>query len=176
MTWIKLFLKQTQAWKENALVLRELKHFKGLTIAAVLFSVFGAIFEGGTVGIIASFLQGLTNPAEPSLQTGLRWFDVIFLATEALPAERIYRLSAFILILIWLRAVSAYFSLLLSRIVTFRLVERLRRRVFEQLQKVSLSFYAKTRGSDLVSSVTSEVNQIQQIFGIFTTFLTQGTT
>lgn len=173
---LKQGVKSTSFWRENALVLRELKPLRGLVAAAILFSVLGAFAEGGTVGIIASFLQGLTNPGEPPLQTGWQWFDVSVLATEAPPAERIYRLSALILLLIWARAASSYLALMTSRAVTFNLVEKLRQRIFDQLLQVRLSFYTQTKASDLLANVVGEVNKVQEVFGILSTFLTQGTT
>lgn len=173
---LKQGIKSTTFWRDNALVLRELKPMRGIVAAAIMFSVLGAFSEGSTVAIIASFLQGLTNPNEPPLQTGWQWFDINVLATQVDPAARIYRLSALILILIWLRALFAYAAQVASKSVTFNLVENLRQRIFDQLQQVRLSFYTQTRGSDLASSVTTEVTQIQQIFNVFTIFLTQGTT
>ncbi|MBD1872388.1 ABC transporter ATP-binding protein [Nodosilinea sp. FACHB-131] len=172
----KQSVKSTGFWSDNALVLRELKPLRNTVVAAIVFSVLGAFAEGGTVGIIASFLQGLTNPGEPPLQTGWAWFDVTVLATQAAPAARIYRLSALILVLIWGRAAFSYLALIMSRSVTFNLVENLRLRIFDQLQRVQLSYYTETRGSDLVSSVVADVNNVQQVFGVLTTFLTQGTT
>ena len=173
---LKRGVKSTSFWRENALILRELKPLRRAVVAAIIFSVLGAFAEGGTVGIIASFLQGLTNPNEPALQTGWAWFDINVLATEAAPAARIYRLSGLILVLIWLRAFFAYSAQMASKTVTFNLVENLRERIFDQLQRVRLSFYTETRGSDLVSSATNDVNNVQQIFNVFTIFLTQGTT
>ena len=91
---LKQGIKSTRFWRNNALVLRELKPMRGMVVAAIVFSVLGAFSEGSTVAIIASFLQGLTNPNEPPLQTGWQWFDITVLATQVDPAARIYRLSA----------------------------------------------------------------------------------
>jgi subfamily B ATP-binding cassette protein MsbA len=99
--WIRQFLKATQFWQDNYLILREFKNFRWIAITAIVCTLLSAFFEGATVGLIASFLQGLTNPSEPPIQTGITWFDRWFLATEASAIARIYRLSALILVAIW---------------------------------------------------------------------------
>ena len=96
--------KTTQFWRENHLILQEFRYFRELVFLAIFFAFTAAAFEGMTVGFIASFLQGLTNPNEPPIQTGVSWFDTFFLATQAPAAERIYRLSGLLLIGVWLRA------------------------------------------------------------------------
>ena len=67
---VRILIKTTGFWKENYLVLREFKHFRRVAVLAVVFVLIAAFFEGITVGFIASFLQGLTNPEEPHIQTG----------------------------------------------------------------------------------------------------------
>ncbi|MGB8700726.1 MAG: hypothetical protein WCD18_15020, partial [Thermosynechococcaceae cyanobacterium] len=54
------YFKETNFWKNNFLILREFKNFRWIIILALLFSIIGAILEGGTVGLLGSFLQGLT--------------------------------------------------------------------------------------------------------------------
>ncbi|GAB4237006.1 MAG: ABC transporter ATP-binding protein [Elainellaceae cyanobacterium] len=173
---IKSLVKTTSFWKENALVLREFRHFRWIAISALIFSIVGAALEGTTVGLIASFLQGLTNPSAPPLQTGISWFDTSILATEASASERIYRLSGLILVLIWARAAFSYLSDFYSKLSALKLVDRLRKSLFEQLQSLSLRFYATTRSGELINSIRGEVNQIQQAFIIISVFVTHGLT
>ncbi len=95
---VKSLVKATSFWKENRLILREFKHFRRIAVLAVVFALIAAFFEGATVGFIAAFLQGLTNPEEPPIQTGFAWFDTAVLATEASAGERLYRLSGLLLL------------------------------------------------------------------------------
>ena len=62
---IRSLIKATSFWQDNQLILREFRHFRWLVIAALTFSCIAAVFEGLSVGLIASFLQSLTNPTDP---------------------------------------------------------------------------------------------------------------
>ncbi|NJO39557.1 MAG: ABC transporter ATP-binding protein [Cyanobacteria bacterium CRU_2_1] len=173
---IRNFLKTTRFWQDNYLLLREFKYFRWIAILAVVCSLIGAALEGVTVSVIASFLQGLTNPDEPPIQTGIHWFDVWFLATQASAAVRIYRLSGLILLAIWLRSGFGYLGQFYSRLTQLHLSDRIRKLIFEQLQRLSLSFYSKTRAGELVNSMTSEAIQLQQSFAVVSDLLTRGST
>ena len=167
-------LKTTQFWQENYLILREFRYFRGLVLLAISFALIAAAFEGMTVGFIASFLQGLTNPNEPPIQTGLSWFDTFFLATQAPAAERIYRLSGLLLIGVWLRASFDYLSEVYSKKSSLKLVDRLRRRIFDQLESFDLSFYSSVSSGALSSTIRGEVNQVQQAFNVLAISIVHG--
>ena len=173
---IRNFLKATQFWKDNYLLLREFKHFRTIAIAAVVTTLLSALLEGGTVGLIASFLQGLTNPEEPPVRTGIEWFDIWILATKASAASRIYRLSALILIAVWLRSGLNYFAQFYSKLAECYLADSIRKRLFDQLQSLSLSYYSKSRSGDLINSITNEVNQLKQAFSVVSNLITRGST
>ncbi|MFP4694391.1 MAG: heterocyst formation ABC transporter subunit HepA, partial [Halothece sp.] len=169
-------LKATRFWRQNFLILREFKHFPKLAFGAIALTLLSAFFEGATVGLIASFLQGLTSPNDPPIETGVQWFDVWFLATTASAQARIYRLGALILLAVWLRSLLNYFGQLYSELSQLHLADRVRKRLFDQLQSFSLSYYAKTRSGELINSITGEVSQLQQAFGVISSFITRGST
>ncbi|MEM9004839.1 MAG: ABC transporter ATP-binding protein, partial [Cyanobacteria bacterium P01_F01_bin.86] len=135
-----------------------------------------AFASGMVVSLTGVFLQGLANPTGPSVQTGINWFDAWFLALDAPASDRILRLAMLILLVIWLRSGLLYLSNLCSRLTTLYLVDRLRRRIFEQLQSFSLSYYADVRPGDVMNVLRGEVNQIQQAFGVISVFVAQGST
>ena len=173
---IRNFLKATRFWKDNYLLLREFKHFRWIAIAAVVTTLLSAFLEGASVGLIASFLQGLTNPEEPPMRTGIEWFDIWILATKASAVSRIYRLSALILIAVWLRSVLNYFGQFYSKLAECYLADSIRKRLFDQLQSLSLSYYSKSRSGDLINSITNEVNQLKQAFSVVSNLITRGST
>ncbi|MEL6488824.1 MAG: heterocyst formation ABC transporter subunit HepA [Cyanobacteria bacterium J06621_3] len=164
----------TRFWKENRLILREFRYFPSIVVLAIVFALIAAFFEGITVGFIASFLQGLTNPKEPPLQTGLQWFDRLALATEATAMERIYRLSGLLLITVWLRSGFDYLSSLYSREATLSLVNRLRGRIFDQLESFQLSYYTTVSPGALMSTIRGEVNQVQKAFSVLSISIVHG--
>ena len=171
---VRVLIKATSFWRENHLILREFKHFRRIAVFAVVFALIAAFFEGATVGLIASFLQGLTNPEEPPIQTGFAWFDTVVLATEASAAERLYRLSGLLLLGVCLKAGFDYLGNVYSKQASLSLVDRLRQRIFDQLESLSLSFYSTVNPGALISTVRGEVNQVQQAFNVLSTFLVHG--
>ncbi|MGL6344274.1 MAG: ABC transporter transmembrane domain-containing protein, partial [Waterburya sp.] len=164
---IRKLLKSTSFWQDNFIILREFKHFRKIAVLALTCTLLGALFEGTTVGLIASFLQVLTTPEKPPIETGIVWFDTSLLATQASPSERVYRLAGFILITIWLRSLLNYFGLYYSRLAQSNLCDHLRKRLFEQLQSLSLSYYSTSRSGSLINSLTTEINQLKQAFNVF---------
>ncbi|WP_019506529.1 heterocyst formation ABC transporter subunit HepA [Pleurocapsa sp. PCC 7319] len=173
---IRRLIKATSFWRDNFVILREFKHFRFIAITALTCTLLAALLEGTTVGLIASFLQVLTNPEKPPIETGIEWFDISLLATEASPTARLYRLSALILVAIWLRSLLQYLGLYYSRLSQSNLCDRLRKRLFEQLQGLSLSYYSTSRSGDLINSLTTEINQIKQAFQIFSNLVSRGST
>jgi ATP-binding cassette, subfamily B, bacterial MsbA len=173
---IRKYFKKTSFWRDNGLIFRELKHFRWLVAIALICTILGASLEGITVGFIASFVQGLTNPNEPPTQSGIQWFDIWFLATKAPTIERIYRLAALILLLVWLHSVFLYLGRFYSGLSALKLVGRIRKLLFEQLQSLSLSFYSKSRSGELINSITTEGNQLIQACDAATVVITKGIT
>ena len=174
--FMRKLLKATSFWRDNYLLLRELKKFRWLAILALVFTLIGAGLEGITVGFIASFLQGLTNPSDPPIQTGIHWFDVWFLATDAGTAERIYRLAGLILILAWSRSIFIYLGAIYSRQTAFALAGRIRKSIFEQLQSLSLSYYSQSRSGEMLSTIIAEAQDLIQAFNSGTNLLTSAAT
>ncbi len=171
---VKSLVKATSFWRENRLILREFRHFRRIAILAVVFALVAALFEGATVGFIAAFLQGLTNPEEPPIQTGFAWFDTVILATESSTTTRLYQLSGLLLSSVGLKAGFDYLSNIYSKQSSLSLVDRLRQRVFDQLESLSLSYYSTVNPGALISTVRGEVNQVQQAFNVLSTFVVRG--
>lgn len=173
---MRRFLKATRFWQDNSVIVREFKHFKGIAIAALIFTLLAAILEGTTVGLIASFLQVLTAPEKAPIETGIQWLDRTFLGTEASSLGRVYRLSGFILIAIWIRSLFNYLGLYYSRLAQSNLCDSLRKGLFDQFQSLSLSYYSTSRSGDLINSLTTEIAQLKQAFNVFTNLITRGST
>ncbi len=165
-TGLERFIRATSFWREHRFILREFKHFRKIVFLAILFSLIGAFLEGITVGFIASFLQGLTNPEEPPIRSGLAWFDTFVLATEAQAIERVYRLSGLLLIGVWLRASFDYLGSIYAKKASLGLIDALRRRIFEQLKSFSLSYYTNANPGELINTLRGEVKQLQQAFDL----------
>ena len=162
---IRSLLKATKFWQSNYMFLREFKHFRKITILALVFSVLSAAFEGVSIGFLLSFLQSLTTPNAKPIQTGISWFDIWILGVNASATSRLYRISALILLSTWIRSVFNYLAQLYTEMAQVNLLDRLRKQIFEQLQAVSLSFFSKTKAGELINTITTEVERIKQAFG-----------
>ncbi|AFY46350.1 ABC-type multidrug transport system, ATPase and permease component [Nostoc sp. PCC 7524] len=168
--------KATSFWKDNYLILQEIKKFRKIAILAVIFSVLAAGFEGVSIGFLLSFLQSLTSPDAQPVKTGIEWFDILILGAKESPINRLYRISVLILFSTWLRAAFNYLSQVYTELAQLHLGDRLRKSIFEQLQSFQLSYFAKTRSGELVNSITTEIERIRQAFSsaafLFTRSLT----
>jgi len=163
---IKSLASANAFWKENRLILREFRHFPNIAILAIVFALLAALFEGLTVGLIAAFLQGLTNPDEPPIRVGIEWINTALLGTESSAAQRIYRLSSLLLACVWLRSCFDYLSDLYAKNTSLNLVNALRNRIFDQLESLELGFYSTSNPGALISTLRGEVNQVQQAFNV----------
>ena len=172
--WMRRVLKKTSFWQDNFVIFRELKKFPKIATIALVCTLLAALIDGASVGLIASFMQGLTTPDQPPIETGINWFDVNLLATQASPTARIYRLSAFILVIVWLKSGLTYLGAYNTRLATSNLCDRLRKRIFEQLQSLSLGYYSTSNSGQLINSITTEISQVKQAFQLFAGLIVKG--
>ncbi|MHC5821826.1 MAG: heterocyst formation ABC transporter subunit HepA, partial [Nostoc sp.] len=163
-------------WQDNYLILREFKHFRKIAILALIFSVLAATFEGVSIGFLLSFLQSLTSPNAQPVHTGIGWFDIWILGAKTSAINRLYRVSLLILLSTWLRATFNYFSQVYTELSQLHLADRLRKQIFEQLQSLSLSYFAKTRSGELINTITTEIERIRQGFSGAAFLVTRGLT
>jgi subfamily B ATP-binding cassette protein MsbA len=160
----KIF-KATSFWKNNYLIIREFKHFRFTAIAALVFSALAASFEGFGLGFLLVFLQSLTTPNAEPVKTGIDWFDILILGINGSVIERLYRVSALIVITTCMRASFNYLGQICIQFSEINLVDNLRKRIFEQLAAQSLSFFYKKGSGELINTLTNEMERIRQIFG-----------
>lgn len=168
--------KNSKFWQRNYLIFREFKHFRKVAILALVFSFLAATFEGFSIGFLLSFLQNLTTPDAEPIQTGVAWFDTWILASQASSINRLYRISLLILLSTWVRAGFNYLSQVYTEISQLFLADRLRKQIFEQLQGLPLSYFAKTRSGELVNTITTEIERMKQWFSGAAFLMTRGIT
>lgn len=173
---IRSLLRATKIWQNNYLILREFKYFPEVTILALVFTFIAATFEGVGIGFLLSFLQSLTTPDAKPVQTGIDWFDIWVLGINTSAISRLYRISALILLTTWTRAGFNYLASIYTEICQLKLLDRLRKQIFEQLQALSLTYFASTRSGELINTITTEIERIKQAFGGFAFLLTSSLT
>lgn len=173
---VRNLLKATKFWQRNNLILREFKNFPKIAILALVFTLLAAAFEGFGVGFLLAFLQSLTEPNAEPVKTGIEWVDVLVLGVNAPTTERLYRISALILLATLIRSAFTYLGARYSEVAQLNLAYYLRIRLFEQLQSLSLRFFAKARSGDLINSLTAEILQIMRAFEVMSLFVIRGST
>lgn len=173
---LRYFLKTTKFWQDNHLILREFKHFRKVTILALVFTFLAATFEGISIGFLLSFLQNLTNPNAAPIQIGINWFDQWILGVNTSAISRLYRVSCLILLSTWMRAAFNYFSQIYTEFCQLYLGDRLRKQIFEQLQSLSLNYFSTTRSGEIVNTITTEIEKIKQGFSGGAFLFTRGLT
>ena len=62
-----------------------------------------------------------------------------------------------------LRAIAAYWSTLSLAIVGSRVMTQVRNRLYQHLQRLSLTYHSKARGGDLIVRVSSDASRLQEI-------------
>ena len=168
---VRHFLKTTQFWQDNYILLREFKHFQRIAILAFIFTVAAAVFEGLTLGLLLSFLQSLTDPNGAAVTTGIDWIDTEILGANLSPDARIYQVSLFLVLNTLVQGGLLYLGRLFSGIAQAELSHQLKIRIFEQLQALKLSFFAKTHSGSLINTVTNEISQLKQVFELMSNML-----
>jgi len=171
--FIKRILKNNSLWQENHLIVKAFKPYYRTAIIAVCFTILAAVLEAVGIGLIASLLQGLTNPERSPLKTGIEWFDISILGTQAVAQERIWRISGLILFTVWLRAIFSYLGRYCAKLCEIGLVDTLRKRIFEQFESFSISYYIQKRSGELINTFSAEVSHLSFAFNELINFVTK---
>jgi subfamily B ATP-binding cassette protein MsbA len=161
---VKIF-QATSLWQNNRVIFREFKHFRVVAILAIVFSALAASFEGFGLGFLLVFLQSLTTPGTEPVKTGIGWFDILILGINASTTERLYRISALIIVTTFMRASFNYIGQICIQFSEVSLVDNLRKRIFQQLEAQTLNYFSHKKSGELVNILTSEMERIRQIFG-----------
>jgi ATP-binding cassette, subfamily B, bacterial MsbA len=161
---VKIF-QATGFWQNHRLILREFKHFQLVGILALVFSALAASLEGFGLGFLMVFLQSLTTPNAEPVKTGIEWFDILILGINASTNERLYRVSALIVVTTCMRALFNYLGQICINFSEISLVDNLRKRIFEQLEAQSLNYFSHKKSGELVNTLTNEMERIRQILG-----------
>ncbi|MEG3439701.1 heterocyst formation ABC transporter subunit HepA [Pannus brasiliensis CCIBt3594] len=165
-------VKNTRAWKDNYIIIREFKYFPNIAILALISTIAGALLEGAGIGLLVTFLQSLTDPKAEPFRIGILWFDRVFLGVDESPIVRVQRIGILILFITWTRCAINYLAHVCTEITQEKLLDRLRVRIFEQLQAFQLSFFSKSRSGELMNTLTTEIERLRQTFSAFSFLVT----
>lgn len=163
----------TRFLNKNFLILREIKFFPGLFVLSLLLPTLAAMLEGFGISFLLGFLQNLISPLDDPFQTGISWFDQSILGISEPALNRLARISGLVLLTIWGRTILNYWAEVSQRKAEMSLLNRLYKRIFEQLQSLDLRFFSKSRAGDIINTLTAEVGQLQNAIGSFNTLFSK---
>ena len=175
-TPISTILMRTSLWRNNYFILREFKHFRKIAISEIIFSLFAAVFEGITIGFITLFLQTFTTPDASPIKIGVDWFDLWVLGINSSASSRLYRVAILIFLTVWLRFSFVYLGNFTTTLAELHLANCIRKRIFDQFQKLSLSFFLKKRAGELINNIYGEANQLRLAVGVASALISKGFT
>lgn len=168
-----MILGNLRFWRNNRLILRELKYFYRVVILAVIFSLCVALLEGVGVSLLMSFLQSLTRPDAPAVKVGIEFIDIWILGINESSENRLLRISAFIILTTWVRSTCTYFSSIFIEQSQLNLMHRLRIQIFEQLQSLQLSYFLTTKSGELLNTITTENERLKLVVSTIASLITR---
>jgi subfamily B ATP-binding cassette protein MsbA len=166
------FAKQTDS--DPRIVLQSAYKYWHYVALTVVLSFGAATFEGFSIGMLIPFLQTFADGTADSFQTGIQWVDNYILGVGDSELNRMYRICGAILLATWLRLGFGYYSSIFGIISRVRIVEDLRMRVVDRLQSVSLAFFTKARGGELINSITHEIGRTVSAIGVIMNAVQRG--
>ncbi|MDQ7041457.1 MAG: ABC transporter ATP-binding protein, partial [Rhodothermus sp.] len=173
---LRIYLRR-HFWRTDEgtrLVLRQLWEHRRLFVVTVGLTGLSAAFEGVGLGLLVPFLDSLMNPEAGAFATGWSWVDQHLLRVDAPVMTRLYWFSGLILLTILLRGGLGYAAQQFSIQLQESILHRLRCQIIDQLQAVSLKFYAHRRAGDLLNVLTAEIQRLRFLFGTSSAILIQG--
>ena len=154
-------------------LLESFRKFRWPIFLTIFFSILAAAFEVFSIGLLIPFLRSLSGESANTFSTGLAWFDHWVLAVDAPQVERLYRICGVILLSTWMRSFLTYLSSIYGMKSRAWTVEDLRMRIVDQLQEVSLRFFSKARGGELLNSLTNEIGSVSSSLMVITAVITR---
>ncbi|MBD2315007.1 ABC transporter ATP-binding protein [Desertifilum sp. FACHB-1129] len=143
----------------NKLLFRFASKFPGLITLSVVLGFSGALFNGVSTALLVPVILNFSGQevnlqgAPPALQRVIGFFEGFG------ESERLWVMTAGILLLIILKNVANYSSSLASSYLSRSLANDIRREGIRLLLEVDLDFYAKMRAGDIVNRVGQETDR-----------------
>ncbi len=170
---INILLGNLRFWRENRLILKELRYFYRIVILAIIFSLLSALLEGVGVSLLLSFLQSLTSPDTPAFKLGIQFIDVSILGINESAVSRLLRISTLIILTTWFRSVCNYLNVVFTEQSQLNLMHRLRIQIFEQLQSLQLSYFLTIKSGELINTITTENERLKAVISGFSYMVTR---
>jgi subfamily B ATP-binding cassette protein MsbA len=148
------------------ILLPSFRRYWTLLVATLSFSLLAAVFEGFSLGLLIPFLQNLSNDSA-AFVTGVDWIDTYVLAVNGSTLRRTYHICAVMLVATWLRTAFNYASSVFAIRGRASVVEDLRMRIIDQLQSVSLRYFARVRAGAVINTLTTELLRTSHALNIF---------
>ena len=159
-------------------VLKYTKNYKGYTFLNILFNILFSIFSAGTLLLIGPFsellfktnadaLMELVQHGAPEFGFEAKFFQNVssyYLASLIILKGKTFTLVAICLtvfILTFFKNISRYFAMFFIAPIRNGVVRDLRNKIYQKSLNLSLSYYSEERKGDLISRMTTDVQEIE---------------
>ncbi len=154
----------THWWDDNFILIREIRPYRLPLLVTFVCMLTASSMEGLGIGLVLSFLQSLVNPDTLPFETGIDVVDTSLLGAGQPPLLRLQRLSLVLVIATIIRVSFAYSANIISGIIQSRILERLRNRIVEEVQSLSLTYFSEANTGEILNNLTVEINQLRSLF------------
>lgn len=160
------------ALKKYDVILQESRHFKKYIFLGLVSLILSSLLEGIGIGLIVVFLNKITQDGATETKTGIEFLNIWIFGSNLSTQNQLYRISSLLIIVAMVRCLLNYIGSIYVSWAKISVLDRVRRRIFEQLQAFHISYYYSVSSGDLVNTITTETRRLDGIFqSIVSTFV-----
>ena len=144
-------------------LLRFIKPYKGRFVIAIVCMVFSTIFDGISLAMIVPLSDKVLSNKKIIISTPLPPFLQAFVDSinNTAPIVLLYYMAVSVVILFLLKGIVTFFRGYLMSDIGQRIVRDIRSKLYVKLQFLSMDFFTRKRGGELISRITNDVKLVE---------------
>lgn len=144
-------------------LLRFIKPYKGRFVLAIACMAFSTLFDGISLAMIVPLSDKVLSNKQIIISTPLPHFLRSFVDTinNTAPIVLLYYMAVAVVILFLLKGLFAFFQGYLMADIGQRIIRDIMSKLYAKLQFLSLDFFTRKRGGELISRITNDVKLVE---------------
>jgi subfamily B ATP-binding cassette protein MsbA len=144
-------------------LLRFIKPYKGRFVIAIVCMIFSTIFDGISLAMIVPLSDKVLSNKKIIISTPLPPFLQAFVDSinNTAPIVLLYYMAVSVVILFLLKGIVTFFRGYLMSDIGQRIVRDIRSKLYAKLQFLSMDFFTRKRGGELISRITNDVKLVE---------------